>query len=69
MTIKIDVRNGNLEQAMRILKKKLMKDGLMKTLKLKQFYEKPSDKRVRKAKEMRANFIKNKKKMERLRDS
>jgi len=69
MTIKIDVRNGNLEQAMRILKKKLMKDNWMKTLKLKQFYEKPSDKRVRKAKEMRANFIKNKKKMERLRDS
>ena len=68
MGLKIEVRNGNVEQAMRILKKKLLKEGVFQLLKMKQHYEKPSDKRVRKAKEMRANFIKKKKMLEKLRD-
>ena len=68
MGLKIEVRNGNVEQAMRILKKKLLKEGVFQLLKMKQYYEKPSDKRVRKAKEMRANFIKKKKMLEKLRD-
>ena len=63
MGIKVEVRNGNLEQAMRVLKKKLLKDGLVKTLKMKQYYEKPSDKRVRKKKEMIANYKKKMKKL------
>ena len=63
MGIKVEVRNGNLEQAMRVLKKKLLKDGLVKTLKMKQYYEKPSDKRVRKKKEMVANYKKKMKKL------
>ena len=67
MGLKIEVRNGNVEQAMRILKKKLLKEGVFQLLKMKQHYEKPSDKRVRKAKEMRANFIKKKKMLEKLR--
>jgi len=61
--IKVEVRNGNLEQAMRVLKRKLLKDGLIKTLKMKQYYEKPSDKRVRKKKEMIANYKKKMKKL------
>ena len=68
MGLKIEVRNNNVEKAMRILKKKLLKEGVFQLLKMKQYYEKPSDKRVRKAKEMRANFIKNKKMLEKLRD-
>ena len=32
MGLKIEVRNGNVEQAMRVLKRKLMKDGIMKEL-------------------------------------
>ena len=67
MGLKIEVRNGNVEQAMRILKKKLLKEGVFQLLKMKQYYEKPSDKRVRKAKEMRANFIKKKKMLEKQR--
>lgn len=63
MGIKVEVRNGNLEQAMRVLKRKLLKDGLVKTLKMKQYYEKPSDKRVRKKKEMIANYKKKMKKL------
>lgn len=67
MGIKVEVRNGNVEQAMRVMKRKLLKDGLLKTLKMKQYYEKPSDKRVRKKKEMIANYKKKKAKLERLR--
>jgi len=65
--LKIEVRNNNVEKAMRILKKKLLKDGFMKKYKLRQTYEKPSEKRVRKAKEMRANFLKNQKMIKDLR--
>ena len=46
---------------MRILKKKLLKEGFMRLYKMKQTYEKTSEKRVRKAKEMRANFKKKQK--------
>ena len=38
MSLTIQVRNGNVEQAMRVLKKKLQKDGLLKSLKDKQYY-------------------------------
>ena len=48
---------------MRVLKKKLQKDGLMKELRRREYYEKPSEKRVRKGKEMAAAW----KKIERLR--
>jgi len=59
--IKIDVRNNNVEKAMRILKKKMQKEGIIRLYKMKQTYEKPSEKRVRKQKEMRANYLKKKK--------
>ena len=42
------VKNGNVERAMRTLKKKLQKEGLLKELKQKQYFEKPSAKRKRK---------------------
>ena len=41
--MKVVVRNGNVEQAMRVLKKKLMKDGRLKELKERQYYVKPSE--------------------------
>ena len=63
MSVTIQVRNGNVEQAMRVLKKKLQKDGLLRVLKDKQYYEKPSAKKRRKKKEGIANFKKNKKKL------
>ena len=56
------VRNNNVEQAMRVLKKKLMKDGRIKELRQRQYYEKPCDKRNRKKKEMTRAFLKNRKK-------
>ena len=43
MAITIEVRNNNVEKALRVLKKKLNKDGQMKELKLRQYYQKPYD--------------------------
>jgi len=37
------VRGNNVEKAMRILKKKLLRDGLMKEMKERQYYSKPSE--------------------------
>ena len=34
----IEVRNNNVEKALRVLKKKLIKDGVMKELKERQYY-------------------------------
>ena len=47
MSIKIDVRNGNLEQAMRVLKKKCLKEGTFRLAKERSVYEKPSEKKRR----------------------
>lgn len=66
--IKIEVRNNNVEKAIRILKKKLLKEGVLKQLKANQYYEKPSDKRVRKKKEMIANYKKRQRLLEKFRD-
>ena len=63
MSIKIDVRNGNLEQAMRVLKKKVLKEGIFRLAKEKSVYEKPSEKKRRKKKEGIANFKKKQKKL------
>ena len=51
MKISVDVRNNNVEKAIRVLKKKLQKDGLFRELRMRQHYEKPSLKRQRKLKE------------------
>ena len=51
MTITVEVRNNNVEKALRVLKKKLQKDGLMKELRMRQHFEKPSLKSQRKHKE------------------
>ena len=40
--MKIFVKNNDVNKALRILKKKLLKDGLMRELKERQHYSKPS---------------------------
>ena len=45
--IKIEVKDNNIEQALRILKRKLQRDGFFKIIKLKNTYEKPSEKKKR----------------------
>ena len=43
--IKIDVKDNNLEQAIRVLKRKLQKEGFFKIMKMKSTYEKPSERK------------------------
>ena len=45
------VKQNNVERALRQLKKKLMKEGILRELRLREYYEKPSLKRQRKLKE------------------
>jgi len=58
LSIKVDVRNGNLEQAMRVLKKKVQREGIIKDFRAKSVFEKPSEKKRRKKKEGIANYKK-----------
>ena len=41
----IIVRNNNIEKALRVLKRKAKKDGLIQELKDRQYYQKPSEKK------------------------
>ena len=45
--MQVVVKNGNVERAMRTLKKKLQKEGTFRILKLKSHFEKPSEKKKR----------------------
>jgi len=45
--MQVIVRNNNVEQAMRALKKKMQREGLFREMKERRAYEKPSERRVR----------------------
>ncbi len=45
--IKIEVKDNNVEQAIRVLKRKLQKEGFFKVMKMTSTYEKPSEKKKR----------------------
>ena len=47
VVIKIEVKDNNVEQALRVLKRKLQRDGFFKIIKLKNAYEKPSERKKR----------------------
>lgn len=51
MTLKVDVRDNNIEGAIRNLKKKMQREGLYKEMKLRKHYEKPSLKKAREKEE------------------
>lgn len=63
MSITVQVRQGNLEQAMRVLKKKVQREGIIKDYRAKSVYEKPSERKRRKRKEGIANYKKKQKKL------
>jgi len=46
-TMQIIVRENNVDQALRALKKKLQREGVYHEMKLRRHYEKPSEKRAR----------------------
>ena len=45
--VQVLVRDNNVDQALRALKKKLQREGVFREMKLRNFYEKPSEKRAR----------------------
>ena len=45
--MKVLVRENNVEQAMRVLKKKLQREGVFREMRERRAYEKPSERRVR----------------------
>jgi small subunit ribosomal protein S21 len=45
--MQVFVRDNNVEQALRVLKKKLQREGVFREIKRARFYEKPSEKTAR----------------------
>jgi small subunit ribosomal protein S21 len=45
--VQVLVRENNVDQALRVLKKKMQREGIFRELKLRGQYEKPSEKRAR----------------------
>ena len=43
----VSVRDNNVDQALRILKKKLQREGVFREMKNRRVYEKPSEKKAR----------------------
>ena len=58
MTLTVNVKDNNIEQALRSMKKKLQREGLFKEMKLRKHYEKPS---LRKAREKEENIRRSRK--------
>ncbi len=51
MTLFVNVKDNNIEQALRSLKKKMQREGLYKEMKLRKHFEKPCLKRAREKEE------------------
>jgi len=45
--LQVSVRDNNVDQALRALKKKLQREGVFREMKLRRNYEKPSEKKAR----------------------
>ncbi len=59
MAVGVNVRNNNVEQALKVLKRKMHREGIFREIKLRGYYEKPAEKRARKRTETmkRANKL------------
>jgi small subunit ribosomal protein S21 len=49
--MQVFVRDNNVDQALKALKKKMQREGLFREMKLRGHYEKPSERRVRERQE------------------
>jgi len=45
--VQVIVRDNNVDQALKALKKKLQREGVFREMKMRRHYEKPSEKRAR----------------------
>jgi len=57
--LEVRVQDGQVEKALKILKRQMAKEGLLKELKKRKYYEKPSVKKKRKQQEARKKRAKN----------
>jgi small subunit ribosomal protein S21 len=49
--MQVFVRDNNVDQALKVLKKKMQREGVFREMKLRGHYEKPSERRVRERQE------------------
>ena len=62
-TVHVTVRDNNVDQALKALKKKMQREGVFREMKLRRAYEKPSEKRTRE----KAEAVRRARKLERKR--
>ena len=63
--VQVIVRDNNVDQALRALKKKMQREGVWREMKMRRAYEKPSEKRIRKS----AEAVRRRRKLARKRSS
>jgi len=61
--VQVIVRDNNVDQALKALKKKMQREGIFREMKLRKSYEKPSEKKARE----KAEAVRRARKMERKR--
>ena len=61
--MQVSVRDNNVDQALKVLKKKMQREGVFREMKLRRSYEKPSERRARE----RAEAVRRSRKLERRR--
>ena len=61
--MQVVVRDNNVDQALRVLKKKMQREGIFREMKMRRSYEKPSERRARE----KAEAVRRARKMERKR--
>tara|TARA_R110000787_G_scaffold63679_2_gene143273 strand:+ start:30054 stop:30257 length:204 start_codon:yes stop_codon:yes gene_type:complete len=61
--VQVTVRDNNVDQALKALKKKMQREGIFREMKLRRSYEKPSERRARE----KAEAIRRGRKLERKR--
>ena len=49
--VSVSVRDNNVDQALKALKKKMQREGIFREMKLRRHYEKPSEKKARESSE------------------
>ncbi len=61
--LQVSVRDNNVDQALKVLKKKMQREGVFREMKLRRSYEKPSERRARE----KAEAVRRARKLERKR--
>ncbi len=61
--MQVTVRDNNVDQALRALKKKMQREGIFREMKLRRNYEKPSERKAR----QKAESVRRQRKVERKR--